>query len=398
MAQEPLLRAVPHFMNAASTISFFLLAGMLVYIVAGYPVLLAWLATRFAKPVKKGGPPRTISFIIAVHNGEAFLNAKLQSIFQLNYPRNRMQIIVVSDGSTDRTASIAESYASSGVELLEVPRGGKPQALNSAFPHATGEILILTDVRQSLEPESVARLVARFEDPEVGAASGDLVIRDSAVAGEKSVGLYWRYERWMRKNLGSVDSIFGATGPFYALRRSLAVTIPPDCLLDDMYLPLAAFHRGYRLVVEESARAFDYPTGIGTEFGRKVRTLAGNFQILGYYPWLLTRRNRMLFHYFSYKVARLALPWIVTLIALDTLFLPKPWNLAVLVPQAAFYAAAAIDGWIPQANPLKRVTSLARTVTTLLLASVVALRVFFVPPRELWKPTQIAVAGENRKP
>jgi poly-beta-1,6-N-acetyl-D-glucosamine synthase len=384
-------------MHAAVVLCFFALAGVLVYIVAGYPLMLAWLAARYAKPVIAGGEPRTVSFIVAVHNGERFLGAKLQSILNLEYPRDLMQIIVVSDGSTDRTAEIAAGFADQGVLLLTVPRGGKPQALNAAIPRATGEILVLTDVRQALEPESVRRLVARFEDPNVGAASGDLIIRDSAVTGEKSVGLYWRYERWIRKNLGSLDSIFGATGPFYAIRRSLAVTIPADSLLDDMYLPLAAFHRGYRLVVEESARAVDYPTGIGIEFGRKTRTLAGNYQILGHYPWLLTPRNRMLFHYLSYKVARLALPWVVILIGLESFALPEPWNLVALLPQAVFYLCAAVDVWIPRGNPVKRITSLARTVVSLLAASIVALRIFFVPPRDLWKPTEIPAAGQTRK-
>ena len=377
-------------MHAISVLCFFFLAAVLVYIVAGYPLMLAWLASRYGKPVIAGGEPRTVSFIVAVYNGERFLAAKLQSILDLEYPRDLMQIIVVSDGSTDRTAEIAAGFADRGVSLLTVPRGGKPQALNAAIPRATGEILILTDVRQLLEPESVRRLVARFKDPKVGAASGDLLIRDSSVTGEQSVGMYWRYERWIRKNLGSLDSMFGATGPFYAIRRSLAVTIPADSLLDDMYLPLAAFHRGYRLVVEESARAVDYPTGIGTEFGRKVRTLAGNYQILRHYPWLLTSRNRMLFHFLSYKIARLALPWIVILIGLDSFALPKPWNLAALLPQAAFYICAALDLWIPQGNPIKRMTSLARTVVSLLSASIMALRIFFVPPRDLWKPTRIS--------
>jgi cellulose synthase/poly-beta-1,6-N-acetylglucosamine synthase-like glycosyltransferase len=382
-------------MHALSVLSFFALAASLAYIVAGYPLLLAWLAARYAKPVITGGEPRSVSFIVAVYNGQQFLEAKLESILSLNYPRDLMQIIVVSDGSTDRTAEIAASYGRRGVLLLNVPRGGKPQALNAAIPHAKGEILILTDVRQLLEPESVRRLVARFEDPEVGAASGDLIIRDSSASGEKSVGMYWLYERWIRKNLGKLDSMFGATGPFYSLRRSLAVGIPADSLLDDMYLPLAAFRLGYRLVVEEGARAFDYPTGIATEFGRKVRTLAGNYQILHQHPWLLTSRNRMLFHFLSYKVARLALPWIVVLIALDSFNLPRPWNFAALLPQAAFYTCAAADVWIPQGNPIKRITSIARTVVSLLAASVAALRILVVPPRDLWKPTQIPGAGQT---
>jgi len=166
-------------MYATSVLCFFSLAAILLYIIAGYPLMLAWLAKRYGVPVIKGDKTRTVSIIIAVHNGERFLAAKLQSILDLDYPRDLMQIIVVSDGSTDRTEEIAVSFADRGVFLFAVPRGGKPQALNTAIPHATGEILVLTDVRQVLEPTSVRRLVACFEDPKVGAASGDLIIRSS---------------------------------------------------------------------------------------------------------------------------------------------------------------------------------------------------------------------------
>jgi len=382
-------------MTTFSVISFALFTGVVLYIVIGYPVLLAWIARHYAKPVQKGEVRKTLSFVIAVYNGEAFLGNKLRSILQTAYPRELMQIIVVSDGSTDRTAEIAAGFEPQGVELLTIPRGGKPQAINTAIRHATGEILILTDVRQLLEPQAVGNLIDCFADSSVGVASGDLVIRESSQAGEKNVGLYWRYERWIRKNLGRVDSIFGATGPFYAMRRSLAVEIPPDSLLDDMYLPLAAFFRGYRLIVEESARAIDYPTGIQTEFGRKVRTLAGNFQILAHYPALVTPRNRMLPHYLSYKIGRLSLPWFVLLIAVSSFGLPYPWNIAALLPQGVFYLLAAIDGIIPANMRIKRISSLARTVFVLLAAAVFAMRIFFVGPRDLWKPTQIQLSQSN---
>ncbi|MEP6714350.1 MAG: glycosyltransferase family 2 protein [Terriglobia bacterium] len=370
-------------------VAFVVLTALIVYIVAGYPLLLFWLGKRWGTSTKKAERPRTISVIVAVHNGENFLADKLNSILDCGYPSELMEIIVASDGSTDRTEQIAATYAAQGVSLLRLPRGGKPRALNAAIPHALGEILVLTDVRQVLEPRSLSRLIACFEDISVGVVSGDLVIRDGTTSGEKNVGLYWRYERAIRKNLGRIDSMFGATGPFYAIRRQLAVPIPGDSLLDDMYLPLAAFFRGYRLIVEARARAFDYPTGIKTEFGRKVRTLAGNYQILKHYPRLLTWRNRMLFHYLSYKIARLLLPWIVLAIAAVTFGLPQPWMLWALIPQLVFYLLAAIDGWVPPGSLPKRLTSLARTVVSLLAASIFAMRIFFVPPRDLWRPTQI---------
>ncbi|MGH9696334.1 MAG: glycosyltransferase, partial [Bryobacteraceae bacterium] len=232
----------------------------ILYVLAGYPLLLALLARYRARPVLKRFEPGSISVIIAVHNGEIFLRNKLRSVLALRYPRELMQILVVSDGSTDATDTVAAEFAGDGVDLLRIPRAGKPAALNAGIRQATGEILVLTDVRQELEPESVERLVACFADPAVGVVSGELLIRRGALHEDANIGLYWRFESWMRKQLSALDSMFGATGPFYAMRRSLAVTIPEDALLDDVYLPLSAFFRGFRLIVEPQARASDYPT------------------------------------------------------------------------------------------------------------------------------------------
>ncbi|HVV45166.1 MAG TPA: glycosyltransferase, partial [Bryobacteraceae bacterium] len=242
----------------------FCVAGIL-YVIAGYPLLLQWSAARNAKPVARQAQRKTISILIAVHNGDRFLADKLDSILDADYPRELMETYVLSDGSTDRTAEIARSYAERGVQLIELPRGGKPAALNAGIARAKGEILILTDVRQVLERGSLTKLVACFADSTVGVASGDLPIREGADAEEHNTSLYWRYERAIRKNLGKLGSTFGATGPFYAMRRELAAVMPPDILLDDMYLPLAAYFRGYRLVVEEEARAIDYPFSIDAE-------------------------------------------------------------------------------------------------------------------------------------
>jgi cellulose synthase/poly-beta-1,6-N-acetylglucosamine synthase-like glycosyltransferase len=292
-----------------------------------------------------------------------------------------------------------EAFASSGVRLLKVPRGGKPAALNASIREAKGEILFLTDVRQTLDPGSLQRLVDCFADPSVGAVSGELIIRSGVSQDQADIGLYWRYESWIRDRLSALDSMFGATGPFYAIRRELAVVIPPETLLDDVYLPLAAFFRGYRLIVETRARAYDYPTSLETEFGRKVRTLAGNYQILVAYPALLGVRNRMLFHFVSYKLGRLLLPWLLLLIAVTSCFLPAPWRIPTMVAQLAFYALAAMDRLIPAGSLLKKLSSPAHTFAVMMVAAVLALSVFFVPPQSLWKvtsasPKESAPGGE----
>jgi cellulose synthase/poly-beta-1,6-N-acetylglucosamine synthase-like glycosyltransferase len=373
---------------------FAALNAFILYTVAGYPIILGWMARRRARPVEKKFAARTVSFVIAVYNGANFLAGKLRSVLALDYPRELMEIVVVSDASTDATDDIARSFSGEGVKLIRVPRGGKPAALNAAVPGTSGEILVLTDVRQTLEPESLRRMIACFGDPAVGVVSGDMVVRSGNIE-ETNVGLYWRYERWIRKQLGRVDSMMGATGPFYAIRRELFRPMPKDLLLDDMFVPLNAFFEGYRLIVEEDARAFDYPTGVETEFWRKVRTLAGNYQLLRYLPELLSFRNRMLFHYVSYKVARLLLPWAVLAVVVVSFGLPRPWREAALVGQGLFYALALTDVVAGPGTLWKRVSSPARTVVSMLAATACAVAIFFVPAQKLWKPTQIPVGRKG---
>jgi cellulose synthase/poly-beta-1,6-N-acetylglucosamine synthase-like glycosyltransferase len=370
-------------MNAAAVV-FLACLLLILYFLGGYPLLLAVLSRRFARPIRRGPFRPSISIVIPVYNGERFIADKLNSVFALDYPRELMQVVVVSDGSTDRTDKIASSFP--GVLLLRQERSGKPAALNRAFPEATGEILVLTDARQVLETNSVSRLLENFADPAVGVASGELKIRAGASRDEADIGLYWRFESWMRNSLSSLDSMFGATGPFYAIRRKLFVPIPPDNLLDDMFLPLSAFFKGYRLVVDCRAIAWDYPTSVDAEFQRKVRTLAGNYQILGAYPRLLGR-NRMWLHFVSYKFGRLLLPWLLLAVGVSSFWLPDPLRIVVIASQAALYLVAALDGSIPQKSFLKRISSPARTFVVMMVAVVWALKVFFVPARSLWKVT-----------
>jgi len=334
---------------------------LMIYILAGYPLILRWMAQRRPKPVQRGPFEPSVSLIIAVYNGERFLEDKLQSLLALEYPADKLDITVASDGSTDRTEEIAERFAAQGVSLLRLPRGGKPAALNAAIAKARGEIVVLTDVRQPLEPLSVARLVENFADPSVGVASGELLIRVGATQEEADIGLYRRFENWMRVSLSSVDSTFGATGSFYAIRRALAVPIPPDTLLDDVYLPLAAYFKGYRLIMDSRAHAYDLPTSLDTEFQRKVRTLAGNYQILLAYPALLGPGNRMWVHFASYKFGRLLLPWLLIVLAVASFGLAAPWREALLAGQAAFYMLALADVWILKPRILKRLSSSAHT-------------------------------------
>jgi poly-beta-1,6-N-acetyl-D-glucosamine synthase len=374
---------------AIATTIFVASAALVIYLVAGYPVLLAWLSRVKRRPVMKDDVLRPVSIVIAARNGENFIADKLNSILALDYPRDLVEVIVISDGSSDRTDEIARAYDDRGVQVWRLPRGGKATALNFGIAKARNELLVLTDVRQRLARDSVRQLVKCFGDPEVGAASGKLCILDGETDGESSTGLYWKYEVALRKGMSAIGSTFGTNGPFYAMRRALAVPIPTDTLLDDVYLPMAAFFRGYRLILEESAQAFDYPTSLQSEFRRKVRTQAGLFQILRLYPQMLRRQNSMRFHWVSAKFGRLALPWLLLFMLLTSLGLPAPFNTWLFLGQVAFYLIAALDSVLPEWLPFKRATSLARTFVVLVISSLSAVRVFFVAPQKLWKETQV---------
>lgn len=354
------------------------------YVVVLYPLLAALLARWFPKPVVRRWDPRPVTVIIAARNAERWIRRKLESVLASDYPRELMDVLVVSDGSTDRTEEIVRSFAGDGVRLLVVPPGGKPAALNAAFPHARGELLLLTDVRQVLAPDCVKRLVCVMADPSVGAVSGNLIIREGSSEEERSTSLYWRYENWIRRNLSRLDSLLGATGPIYMVRRELVRPIPPDQLLDDVYLPLSIHVQGYRLVLEEGAIAYDEPTTVVSEFRRKVRTQAGVLQLLWSFPGLFRSAHRMRFHFVSLKLGRLALPYLLLAMLVSALTLPDPWRWILAGPQLTAYALALGDFLVPAGWRLKRATAPARAFAALVLAALCALSVLVVPPRSLW--------------
>lgn len=366
--------------------------AFVLYILFGYPVLLYLLAAAFAKPIRRAASVKRVSILIAVHNGERFVAGKLASILDLNYPAGQIEIILACDGCTDATEAIAARVGGGRVRVLALPRGGKAVALNHAMEAATGEVFLFTDIRQKFDPDCVRYLLESFADPKVGVVSGHLCILEGDSQGEGDTGLYWRYEFWIRTQLSRLDSFFGATGACYAIRRELTVPIPPGTLLDDMYEPLPAFFQGFRLIADERARIFDYPSTVDAEYHRKVRTLAGNYQIIAAFPGLLGPRNRLWFHFVSYKFGRLLLPLALVIAAVASFGLPAPWAHIAVAGQIAAYALALIDPFIPDGYILKRLSSILRTFFVLMIATVQATRILFGrPAQDLWKQTRVAV-------
>lgn len=364
------------------------------YIVLGYPLLLSALRGRKAPAVRKDLDYQTsVSVVIAVYNGASQIAAKLDTLFGLDYPPEMIEVIIVSDGSTDSTANIVRSYAARtegkpAIVLLEAPRGGKAAALNLGIARAKGEILFFTDVRQPLDPAALRHLVANFADPTVGAVTGEMLLRRGDAGEQADMDLYWRYEIWARGRHSEIDSLFNTTGCIYAMRRSLAGAIPPDTLTDDAILPLRAFFGGYRVIFDPAATAWDYPAVSGTEFRRRFRTLAGLCQVFARVPRLFSSDNRMRWHFLSHKFGRLALPWTLLLTFAATLMLPgSGLRTTLLALELAPVALALINGLVPRNFPLKRLCSPARTFFVMNLAALAAPAVFVLPVEKIWKPT-----------
>jgi biofilm PGA synthesis N-glycosyltransferase PgaC len=371
-------------------IAVLVLAGaLIVYVLFGYPVLLGFLAGRSERPVHKARLRKRVSIILAVRDGERWIARKLETLAALDYPQELIEILVVSDGSTDGTPSIVEATAKPNVRLFRLPPGGKAIALNHAIRHATGEILFFTDVRQTLEPSSLQNLVDCFADPQVGVASGELTIVEGETLTEVNIGLYWKYEKLIRKRLSRIDSVLGATGCIYAMRRELAVELPAGTLLDDVHLPLSAFFRGYRVILDDTAKAFDFPTSLNAEFRRKVRTQAGMYQIMRSFPALLGPRNRMWIHFVSHKLGRLLLPAALLVALGASVLLPWPYSIVAVGAQAAFYGLAALDTVLPESSPIKRLSSPIRTFVVLMAAAFCAPSILFLPENLFWSRTEV---------
>ena len=372
-------------------------AVLSLYILVGYPLLLSrW--RRFGPPIRKDLDYRTtVTVLLAVYNGEAFLARKLDNLLGLDYPTELLDIVVVSDGSTDATDSIVQAYSDRKVRLVRVPHAGKAAALNAAMQHATGEILLFVDVRQMFDLQALRHLVANFADSTVGGVTGELCFVHSDRVGEAAdIDVYWRYEIWARQRHSLIASIFNTTGCIYALRRSLAEPIPPDTLVDDAIIPLRAFFRGYRVVIDTQALAFDYGVIKGGEFRRKMRTLGGVWQTWVRMPQLFTSANRMRMHFLPHKFGRVVLPWLILIGIGATFALPNTSvRTSLLAIALVVVALAALDPLLPKKFFLRHISSPARSFVVLNAASLLAVLVFVVSPERLWKPTRIAAGAAD---
>ncbi len=320
----------------------------LIYTFLGYPVLVSCLGrfSRWSLAKDLMPDPSSVTVVLCVHNEQDRVQTRLQNLLASAYPPAKLDILVVSDGSTDETVACMNALANSRVAIIVEPtRCGKAHALNVGVAAARGEIVVFADARQHFFPETIPQLARHFQDSRVGAVSGALEIDPSASAVGGGVDAYWRLEKFLRAAESQWDSAIGCTGALYAIRRRSFQPIPEDTILDDVVIPMQIANQGLRVLFDPTARAFDpQPLEPHRERIRKRRTLAGNFQMLLRYPgWLLPWRNRLWWQLISHKYLRLLAPFLLLVVFLaNSALLDAPLCRLLFFGQIAFYVSAFI--------------------------------------------------------
>ncbi len=351
--------------------------ALLAYTYVGYPAAIGLLA-RLSPWRPRTGPEAEdsalpkVTVCLPVFNGVPYLPKKIESLLAQDYPADKIEILIACDGCTDGTVALAEELAAAPsapgrlrvVDLRE--RRGKPTALNKMAGMAQGELLLLNDLRQPLSTNAIRAMARALEDPDVGCATGNLLL-----AGGAPSGVYWRYENWIRVQESRFRGTVGMTGPIAMMRRADFRPLPEDIVLDDVWIPMQLGLEGKRVAFVTEAHAYDTAFEDDREFKRKARTLAGNYQLFARMPGLLSPvSNRIWFETISHKICRLVAPWALLVLAGCSLAgagSGSPALAALAVAQAAFYLAAAAG---PRAG---RLTGVARTFVVLNAAAVAGL-------------------------
>ena len=357
---------------------------------AGYPIWLYFRARFWPRPVQRSGIFPAITVLLAAHNEEKYLLGKLQNLEQLDYPADRLQVVVVSDGSTDETNQILATWENSNrTAVILSEQRGKATALNHGVTAARGEVVIFTDARQAIASDAVRNLAANFADPTVGCVSGELLIgQDRDTASAHGVGLYWRLEKKIRLWEGLAGSCVGATGALYAVRTSLIPPLPPGTILDDVYIPLQVVRQGRRVVFDPHALAFDpFTPNPKQEFRRKLRTLFGNYQLLRLSPWILKHSCPLRFQFVGHKLLRLLVPFALLGVLLSAFWLRYGLYELALALQLAFYALAALGALRGKFGRVSRFSDISLAFVVLNAAAAVAFVYFITGRKVTWTRT-----------
>jgi cellulose synthase/poly-beta-1,6-N-acetylglucosamine synthase-like glycosyltransferase len=341
---------------------FWFSAALVFYVYAGYPLLLAAAVRIFERPVRKAGVTPPVSLLVAAYNEAGVIRAKVENALALDYPKDKLEIVIASDGSADGTASIAREairarLAESRARVLDYPKNrGKIAVLNDSVPQLRGEIVAFSDASSMLAPDALRRLMEHFADPEVGAASGVYKVRkkDHAELGRQE-DLYWKYETFLKLQEARLGSILGCHGSLYAVRKELYPFPGPQTINDDYIIPVRILQKGFRISYEPASVAYEEAREMGG-FGRRVRIMTGNVeQLREIKPLLLPVRPLALFFFLSHKAGRLVVPLAMLAIAACNLaLLEQPFYRLTGALQAFFYLLVPLGAALPLRPKLLR--------------------------------------------
>ncbi len=336
---------------------FWCAVALVVYTFWGYPLLIGLLAWRVRRLRPPGRIPMaepdlpSVAVLIPAYNEEAVIAAKIENSLALTYPPDRLEVVVVTDGSDDKTPEIVARYADRGVRLYHQPeRRGKMAAINRIMPLLAADIVVMTDANAMVAPGALRAIVRHFADPTV-----------AGVAGEKRVlgggeGLYWRYESFLKRCDSAVSSVMGAAGELFAIRRARFEPPPANALIDDFVISLRLVEQGYRVVYEPAAVATEPPSpSLLGDWRRRVRIAAGGIQSICWLPGLLNpRRGRIAWQYISHRVLRwLVTPFLLPLIyGMSLMLCRQPFYRLAFWGQTGFYLAALVGYvWARRGTP-----------------------------------------------
>lgn len=306
-------------------IVFTLSVLLLFYIYIGYPSIVIIISKIIGKPVKKEPFYPSVTIVIPAFNEESVIREKLENTLELDYPKDKLQIIVCDDASTDKTGEITKSFAEQGVLLsIGATRTGKVGGINRGLSLAIGDIFLLTDADILAEKDALKELAFNFADPNVGCVVAQTrMLSTQNSANESTGGIYWKYESAIRKSETKIHSSVAATGHFMAIRRKNANPIPNDIIIDDFYLAVMTMQKRLRVIAEPKAVVWERPvTSIGDEVIRRRRMTAGRFQIINMWKEYVAKLPPLLkFQVVSHKFLRLSIPQLMILAFLSNLYL-----------------------------------------------------------------------------
>ena len=331
-------------MSVAWIVVFWTALAVFLYAQVGYMLLLRLIARprrHAASPAADSPQWPSVTLIIPAHDEESVLEAKLDNSLAIDYPTGQLDVLVASDGSSDRTVEIARSFENRGVRVLAfTERRGKTAVLNDAMGQAKGDVVCVCDANVMFRPDALKRLVARLDDPRIGAVSADVRLESQESDFGEGESAYYRIERTVQMAESRIGSMMGVDGGMYVLRRELFQPLPPDTIVDDFVVSMRVIRQGKRVVYEPTAVATENATATARqEFRRRVRLSAGAMQVLKRAEWPPLLRPVEVWQFMSHKVLRWAGPlWLVVLLVSSAVLA----SAGILLYQVAFFGQVAL--------------------------------------------------------